>query len=156
MLSDIDAAEEVLHVCSLHPDAPAAGDRVSSCLYLLPDLPPVQQDVTEGVLGENVSGNRLQQTLQHCGQTAQSRAAQSHVLYLVITHCTQLWPHQVLCHHLCTGTWRSQAAVESKWDPKKIDQSKTGIDELFFTVCRGTFNIVNRTSTMWHTSRTGR
>ena len=93
---------QVSHVCSLHPDAPAASNRVHSCLYLLSDLAPVQQDVAECVLGENVSDDCLDQSLQHRGQTGQSRAAQSHVLYLVIAHCTQLRPHQVLCNHLGT------------------------------------------------------
>lgn len=95
----------VLHVYPLHPDAPATSEGVDRCLYLLPDLPPVQQDVAECLLGQNVSDCSLDQTLQHCGQTGYSWAAQCHVLYLVITHRAQLRPHQVLCHHLRTNIW---------------------------------------------------
>lgn len=92
----------VLHVCSLYPEAPAACNGVDSCSYLLSDPPPVLQDVAECVLGENVSDRCLDHSLQHCGQTGQSGAAQSHVLDLVITHRTQLEPHQILRHHLGT------------------------------------------------------
>ncbi|KAM6938636.1 axonemal dynein light chain domain-containing protein 1 [Lycodopsis pacificus] len=60
----------------------AASNGVNSCLYLLSDLPPVQQDVAECVLGEYVSDHCLDQSLQHWGQTGQSCAAQSHILYL--------------------------------------------------------------------------
>lgn len=92
----------VLHVHSLHPDAPAAGDRVHSSLDLLTDSPSVLQDVTEGMLGQDISDCGLDHSLQQGGQIGQSRGAQSHVLYLVITHRAQLWSHQVLRHRLCT------------------------------------------------------
>lgn len=103
----------VLHVCPLHPDAPATSEGVDRRLYLLPDLPPVQQDVAECLLGQNVSDCSLDQTLQHCGQTGYSWAAQCHVLYLVITHRAQLRPHQVLCHHLRTNIWEHTSRFQT-------------------------------------------
>lgn len=96
-----------------------ASNRVSGCLYLLTDLPPMQQDVAESVLGEDVPDGWLQQSLQRHGQPGQGCATQSHILYLVIAYCAQLRPHQVLSHHLHTDVWgkHPSAWLKAQWKP---------------------------------------
>lgn len=61
---------------------------------------PVQQNVSEGMMGQYLSDGDLGQSLQHIWDTGERWITHRHILDTIVTHCTYFGTHQVFGHHL--------------------------------------------------------